>query len=45
MKLVNTEYGIESKKLWDMYYHPDHDKLYVASLDKGLYVVDLNPIV
>lgn len=42
---VNEKYGINSHKVWDINYDAITNKLYVATLDKGLYCVDLNEIV
>lgn len=45
MQKINQEFHIESNRIWDIKYHADNNKLYVASLDKGLYIVDLNNII
>lgn len=45
MQKINQQYKIESNRIWDLSYHAKNNKLYVASLDKGLYIVDLNTIV
>lgn len=41
----STEYGITSDNLWGINYDLFQNKLYVASLDKGIFIVDLNAIV
>lgn len=41
----NDDYDITSDDIWDVNYDHYRDKLYVASLDKGLFEVDLNRIV
>ena len=45
MQKVNDEFEIESNRIWDLNYDAASNKLYVASLDKGLYIIDLNSIV
>lgn len=41
---MNEAMGIESNKLWDIKFDSVTNKLYIASLDKGLYVVDFNRV-
>lgn len=45
MQKVNEEFKIESNRIWDLNYHTVSNKLYLASLDKGLYIIDFNSIV
>lgn len=44
MVKVNEDFNIPSNQLWDIYYCENQNKLYVGSIDKGLYIVDLNDI-
>lgn len=37
----NNAFGIESTKIWSLNYNEKQDLLYVGTLDKGLYIVDL----
>ena len=41
--LINcsTDFGLQSTKIWSLNYDKKQDLLYVATLDKGLYIVDL----
>lgn len=45
MVKVNTELGVNSDSLWDIYFDKLTNKLYMASLDKGLFVTDMSQIV
>lgn len=45
MQRMNEAMGINSNQLLDVEYDKLLNKLYVASIDKGLYVIDLNEIV
>ena len=38
----NELFGVESNEVWSLFYDKDHDFLYVGTLDKGLYKVDLS---
>jgi hypothetical protein len=38
---VNSRYGIGSNEIWSLYYDKSNDILYVGTIDKGLYIVDL----
>ena len=42
---VNAELGVNSDKLWDLYFDKLTNKLYIGSLDKGLFVTDMSQIV
>lgn len=42
---LNEELGVNSNQLLDLAYDEKQNKLYVASIDKGLYKVDLNQII
>jgi len=39
---LNEKYGIESHDVWSLYYDRPNDFLYVGTLDKGLYQIDLS---
>lgn len=38
----SEKFNIKSKSLWSIFFDKQFNKLYVGSLDKGLYVIDLN---
>ncbi|MFH6970869.1 sensor histidine kinase [Flavobacterium petrolei] len=38
---VNTSFGIESKEVWSLHYDPKMDVLYVGTINKGLFEIDL----
>jgi hypothetical protein len=40
---VSEKYGIESKQVWNLLFDKSSNKLWVATLDKGIYIVDLEP--
>jgi ligand-binding sensor domain-containing protein len=39
---VSNRYGITSSQIWSLYYDKLNDILYVGTIDKGLYTVDLD---
>ena len=41
----SEKFNIDSKSLWSIFYDNQFNKLYVGSLDKGLFVVDLNTTI
>lgn len=45
MLKVNELYGIESDRLWDLCYFEKQKKVYLTSIDKGLYIIDMNKII
>lgn len=45
MVKINNLMGINSNQLWDICYDKPTNKLYVASIDKGLFTVDFNQLV
>ncbi|MBC5839292.1 sensor histidine kinase [Flavobacterium muglaense] len=38
---VNTIFGVDSNEVWSLYYDEKLDILYVGTIDKGLYKIDL----
>lgn len=39
---VSNFYGVNSTEIWSLYYDKSNDILYVGTIDKGLFVVDLS---
>lgn len=39
---VNSRFGIASSQIWSLYYDKSNDILYVGTIDKGLYIVNLS---
>jgi ligand-binding sensor domain-containing protein len=42
LKNINSEYNIESAKVWSLYYDKDSNHLWVGTLDNGIYILDLS---
>ncbi len=40
---VSTRFGIQSKQLWSFYKDKKEGKLWVTTLDNGVYIIDENP--
>jgi hypothetical protein len=40
---VSEKYGIESNQVWNLLLDKTSNKLWVATLDKGIYIIDLEP--
>jgi hypothetical protein len=45
LKNVSENYNIDSKQVWSLYFDKRSRKLWISSLDKGFYVIDLKPKV
>jgi sensor histidine kinase YesM len=42
---VSKKYGIESKQVWNLFHDKLSNKLWIATLDKGFSIIDLDPII
>lgn len=44
-KNVNSLYGIQNDKIWDLFYDEKNKHLYVGTLGSGLYIIDLEKVI
>lgn len=42
---ISSKYGIESKQVWNLFLDKSSNRLWVSTLDKGIYLINFEPIL